>query len=56
MKIADMVISAILRRGIVYDSKNTDISVNVPNGPEVIKVNIKAEHMKISIEKGDIDG
>lgn len=55
MKLSDMIISAILKRGIVYEARNTDINLLVPYGSgeeRFISVGIQAEHMTIRVEKG----
>ena len=55
MKISDMIISAIIKKGILYEARNVDIDVDVPmankEDTEFIRVNFKAEHMSIRIEK-----
>lgn len=55
MKISDMIISAIIKKGILYEARNVDIDVDVPmanqEGTEFIRVNFKAEHMNIRIDK-----
>lgn len=55
MKITDMVISAILKKGILYEARNIDTDVEIPitieNQEHKIKVNIKCEHMTLRIEK-----
>jgi len=57
MKITDMVISAILKKGILYEARNVDTDVEIPieNQERKIKINIKCEHMTLSlrIEKED---
>jgi hypothetical protein len=55
MKITDMVISAILKKGILYEARNVDTDVEIPmvieNQERKIKINIKCEHMTLRIEK-----
>ena len=62
MKIAEMVISAILKKGILYEANNCDVGVDIPaiqkdsegNTREVkIHVNFKADHMTLRIEKDE---
>ena len=62
MKIAEMVISAILKKGILYEANNCDVGVDIPamqkdsegNTREVkIHVNFKADHMTLRIEKNE---
>ena len=55
MKITDMILSAILKKGILYEARNVDTDVEVPmiikNEECKIKINIKCEHMTLRIEK-----
>jgi len=58
MKITEMLISAIVKKGILYEARNADIQVDVPmigeDGKQNnIKITFKAEHMTLKIEKGD---
>ena len=57
MKIAEMAISAILKKGLLYEAKDMDINVDVPvtvEGKEqTMKVNIKCEYMTLRIEKDE---
>lgn len=55
MKISEMIISAIIKKGILYEARNVDIDVDIPianqEETEFIRVNLKAEHMTIRIDK-----
>ena len=55
MKISEMIISAIIKKGILYEARNVDIDVDIPianqEGTEFIRINFKAEHMTIRIDK-----
>lgn len=55
MKITDMVISFILKKGILYEARNVDTDVEIPmvieNDREKIKINIKCEHIILRVEK-----
>lgn len=60
MKITDMIISAIIKKGVLYEAKNCDVEFDVPNsqiGPHgetienKIKIKFKADHMSLRIEK-----
>lgn len=55
MKITDMIITAMVKRGVLYEAKNTDVDVEIPVSIEgldkIVKVNIKCENMTIRIEK-----
>ena len=60
MNVTDMLISAILKKGILYEGRNCNLEVDIPitkNDVEVEtpngKINIKVttEHMTLRIEK-----
>jgi hypothetical protein len=60
MKITDMIVSGLLKRGILYEARNCDVEFDVPtivtgeNGEdkeEKVKIHFKAEHMTLKIEK-----
>lgn len=50
-KLLEMAISMIVKKGIAYEARNCDFNIDIPNGDEKIKVNFKAEHMKLYVEK-----
>ena len=60
MKITDMIISGILKKGILYEARNVDTDVEIPmvieNQERKIKINIKCEHMTLRIEKDEKTG
>lgn len=56
-KFTDLLISALIKKGILYEARNVDTNVIIPsNGilpnaceeSSTISVNIKADHVKIS--------
>ena len=55
MSVADMIISAVLKKGVLYEARNVDTNVEVPmiiNNQEYrINVNIKCEHMTLRMDK-----
>lgn len=60
MKITDMLISAIIKRGILYEARNCDVEFDIPTThlgineetkENKIKIKFKAEHMTLKIEK-----
>jgi len=60
MKITDMLVSALLKKGILYEARNCDVDFEIPstqvnaNGEEresKVKIKFKAEHMTLRIEK-----
>lgn len=54
MKLAEMVVSAILKKGIMWEGRNVDITVGVP-GNEDVKIQIKADHMQITMIKEQVE-
>lgn len=57
MKITDMLISAAIKKGILYEARNIDTDVEIPmvieNQERTVKINIKCEHMTLKIEKSE---
>ena len=65
MKITDMLVSAIVKKGILYEARNVDVEFTIPKETdflvkdaeraklkfENVTVRFKAEHMSIKIEK-----
>ena len=57
MKITDMIVSALLKRGMVYEARNVDVEFDIPkedDASENTKIHIKVEHMSIRIDKGNV--
>ena len=56
-KITDMIISGILKKGILYEAKNCDVDFDIPmkgeNGEpdNKIKIKFKCDNMSLRIEK-----
>lgn len=51
--IKEMIISGILKKGMLYEADKVDINIAVPNGDQVIKINFKADNMKLRIQKSE---
>lgn len=60
MNVTEMIISAVLKKGILYEAKNCEVEFNIPrsqsndekdSGNEKIKIFFKAENMILRIEK-----
>lgn len=56
MKLTDMLISAIVKKGVLYEARNTDVEFEVPvknedGASSEIRIKFKAEHMTLRIEK-----
>lgn len=52
MKLTDMIISAIIKKGVVYEARNAEMNFLIPYGGEesFISVQIQAEHMTIRVD------
>jgi hypothetical protein len=52
MKITEAILSLILKKGIVNESRNVDVDFEIPtdNG-KTIKINVKCEHMVIRVKE-----
>ena len=50
-----MILSALIKRGVLYEARDVDIDVDIPmsntEDTEWIRINVRAEHMKLSIDK-----
>lgn len=56
MKISDLIITALIKKGMLYEARNMDVDVDIPfgeNNGDTIKVNIKCDHMSVKIEKNE---
>lgn len=59
MKITDMIVSALLKRGMVYEARNVDVEFDIPQNKtgqedqtsERMLIHLKVDHMSIQIEK-----
>lgn len=54
-----MILSAIIKKGILYEAKNCDMEIELPlaqldiENPNNIKIKFKAENVILRIEKSD---
>lgn len=50
-----MLISAVIKKGIIYEARKVDTDVEIPividNQERTVKINIKCEHMTLKIER-----
>jgi hypothetical protein len=62
MNVADMIISAIIKKGIVYEARNAEVGFDVPimqqneQGDMTEKkmhISFKAEHMTLRVERDE---
>lgn len=49
--ITEMIISAVIKKGIVWEARKFETDVEIPDSNVTIK--IRAEHMTIQLEKGN---
>ncbi len=49
MKLTDMIVSAALKRGVVYEGRNVEADIHIPDTE--LRINVKIEHMKVTISK-----
>ena len=48
-KIMEMIISGIIKKGIIIDNKNVNVDLDMPTDDKPIKVNIKADNISVKI-------
>ena len=48
-KIMEMIISGIIKKGIIIDNKNVNVNLDMPTDNKPIKVNIKADNISVKI-------
>ncbi|NLD50526.1 MAG: hypothetical protein GX660_25575 [Clostridiaceae bacterium] len=51
MKITDMILSALIKKGILCEARDIDTNIEIPFEDKMIKVYIKCEHMTLKFEK-----
>lgn len=51
--IKEMILSAVIKKGILYEAHKCDLNIDIPNGNEIIKINFKADNMTLRIEKSE---
>ena len=49
MKISEMILHSIIKKGLVMESKNFETSIDIPDSN--VTVTIKAEHMTVKVDK-----
>lgn len=62
MKITEMIISGLLKKGILYEARNCNLDFEVPfimegdlgePHEEKVKINVKIDHMTLRVEKDE---
>jgi hypothetical protein len=60
MKLSDMIVSAVLKKGILYEARKVDVEFTIPREQatevkgvklENVKIHFTADHMSLKIEK-----
>ena len=55
MKLKDMIVSAVIKQGILYEGRDVEIPIEIPvesEGKEkIIKIQLKAAHMTLRLDK-----
>ena len=50
-KIMEMIISGIIKKGIIIDNKNVNVNLDIPTNDKAIKVNIKADNISVRVSE-----
>ena len=50
-KIMEMIISGIIKKGIIMDNKNVNVNLDIPTNDKAIKVNIKADNISVRVSE-----
>jgi hypothetical protein len=53
LNIKEMILSAIIKKGILYEAHKCDINIDIPSEIGAIKINFKADNMSLRIEKSN---
>ena len=53
MKITETILSYILKKGVIGESHNVNVDINIPNGDSNIKINVKADNVIIKVQKDE---
>lgn len=57
MKLTDILVSAIIKRGVLFEARNVDTQFDIPVSDEksiglkAITIHVKAEHISIKVDK-----
>ena len=50
-KIMEMIISGIIKKGIIIDSKDVNVNLDIPTVDKSMKVNIKADNISVRVSE-----
>ena len=48
-KLIEMMISGIIKKGIIMDNKNVNVNMDIQTDDKAIKVNIKADNISVKV-------
>ena len=48
-KLMEMIISGVIKKGIIIDNKNVNVNLDMPTDDKPSKVNIKADNISVKI-------
>ena len=51
MKITDMIVSALIKKGVLYEARNCDMDIEIPVNDTTVVIRFKADNMSLKIEK-----
>lgn len=51
--LTDLIISALIKRGVCYEARNVEANVDIPTPDTTIHVYVKIENMKITFTKAE---
>ena len=50
-KIMEMIISGIIKKGIIMENRNVNVNIDIPSDDKLIKVNIKADNVSVKVSE-----
>ena len=50
-KLMEMIISGIIKKGIIMENRNVNVSLDIPSDDKAIKVNIKADNVSVKVSE-----
>lgn len=55
MSIKDMIISAVMKKGVLFEARDYEMEFEIPNQEgttdKMMKIKVKASHVKVTVEK-----
>ena len=50
-KLMEMIISGIVKKGIIMENRNVNVNLDIPSDDKSIKVNIKADNVSVKVSE-----